>query len=211
MITAEVGVIAFAIAILAVLLIVLLAVPAYLMLGYGVPGVTLADRWASARYVFDFDSHLEWLGVSSKQAKQHRAELRANIADAASEGGMAAALERLGSPRALALAVAHDARRPRWVRGGLVAMLAFVAIQWFYVGAADIAAESAGSAASGATEVTVDTALLPGLTVEVATDSTGELDAVSLEQDARALIAPVLIGLLAAQPWRARRRATVKA
>ena len=54
-----------------------------------------------------------------RERRAHIDELRANLAESASSGDVASAIERLGPPRTLAAAVAGSDLRPSWMRGGI--------------------------------------------------------------------------------------------
>ncbi len=85
------------------------------------------DRVRIESAVQRFDFWLDFRGVSRRRRRELRAELRGNLADAAAERGITAALLGIGSPRTLAHDVAEAApARARWTVGAYVALSVFV-------------------------------------------------------------------------------------
>lgn len=171
---------------------------------------TLSDQIRSARYVFDYDNALEWVGVGLKERQALLVDLRRNIADAAADGGVSAALDRIGPARELARSVAIGRKLPKWPLGlawgiaaaGLIQSLVLVATDAFFV-----AAE-----ASGADALSAPSGLLAGVTFYYAPDGFGaEFGPASWWMSALPLVAFVI----GSRAWRAltnkaaRRAATV--
>ncbi len=132
---------------------------------------TLRDQIRTARYVFDYDNALEWLGVGSRERRALLNEVRANIADSAADGGVDMALERIGPARELARSVAVGRRLPKWPLGLAWGIAATVVIQVTVLAATDaffLAAE-----ATGADTLSAASGLLPGVTFDYAPDAFG--------------------------------------
>lgn len=84
-----------------------------------IPGVGLRDSVRAMVYLTQYDGALEYHGLGSRERRAHVDELRANLAESATDGGVAAATARLGSPRVLATEVAGARMRPSWMRGAI--------------------------------------------------------------------------------------------
>lgn len=84
-----------------------------------VPGLGLRDGLRAVVYLTQYDAALEYHGLSRREVRARVDELRADIAESAHDGGMVAAIDRLGSPRVLAAEVAGARMVPSWARGTL--------------------------------------------------------------------------------------------
>lgn len=84
-----------------------------------VPGLGLRDNLRAMVYLTQYDAALEYHGVHRRELRARVDELRANLAESATEGGVRAALDRLGPPRSLAAEVADGRIAPSWMRGVL--------------------------------------------------------------------------------------------
>lgn len=136
-----------------------------------VPVGTLREQIRTARYAFDYDNALEWAGVGSKERRALLGDLRRNIADAAEDGGVSAAIERIGPARELARSVAIGRKLPRWPAGVVAALTAGVLIQLTILIAFD--AFTAAAEASAAGHVEASSSLMPGIVFDYASDSIG--------------------------------------
>lgn len=82
-------------------------------------------RWAVLR----LDLWQSWYAVPGRTGKAMRRELAANLQDAAdSPGGVAGAVQRLGSLRELARESVVDTGGVRWERGAMAAVVAFALV-----------------------------------------------------------------------------------
>lgn len=186
---------------------VLTAVGIVLTLRARVDGVGAQVR--SALYVFAYDDALQWIGVSGKERKRLYGELRANIAAAAADAPMREVLRRMGPPRELARAVAAGPLRPRWVLGMIAGMVAALIYAWAVLVGLDLVASTVEAAATPGSAVDVSSAILPGLQFEATTkahDGATALDSIAVTMGPGIVVLPLLIGLVAARPWRMRTR-----
>ncbi|GAB77648.1 hypothetical protein SAMN05421595_1486 [Austwickia chelonae] len=97
--------------------------------------MSVIDRVRIENAVQRYDFALDLYGVSGKQRRGLRRELRGNLREAATHGGAREAIHGIGSPEQLARESAHairDPRRPAWSQGLSAAALA-VAIYWTVV------------------------------------------------------------------------------
>lgn len=153
-----------------------------------------------------YDFWLETKGVPRRRRREHRSEMRANLNDAAAaEGRIAPALDRLGSPRALA----HEAsealgarQRPVWTQGLYAALALFVVGMWVAFLSASVWADAV-QAAGVEHEVKGTATLLPGL------DFSAHIrpDYIAFEVDGLQwmVLASAVVFLVASRPWRALR------
>lgn len=158
---------------------------------------TLRDQIRTARYVFDYDNALEWAGVGRRERQALLDEVRVNIADAAADGGVNEALERLGPARELARSVAIGRKLPKWPRGFAWGIAAAVLVQVAVLVATDgffVAAE-----ASGADALSAPSGVLPGVTFDYAPDGFGvEFGAASWWMWAL----PLVVFVVGSRSWR---------
>jgi hypothetical protein len=84
-----------------------------------VPGLGFRDGVRAAVYLTQYDAALEYHGLRRRELRARVDELRGNLAESAADGGLQAALARLGPPRALAAEVAGVRKAPSWLRGVL--------------------------------------------------------------------------------------------
>lgn len=84
-----------------------------------VPGLGFRDGLRAVVYLTQYDAALEYHGLRRRELRARVDEIRANLAEAAAVDGVAAALARLGTPRALASEVAGVRMAPSWMRGVL--------------------------------------------------------------------------------------------
>ena len=84
-----------------------------------VPGLGLLGGSRAVVYLTQYDAALEYHGLRSRERRARVDELRANLAESAADGGVAAAIHRLGPPRVLASEVAGARMVPSWSRGTL--------------------------------------------------------------------------------------------
>jgi hypothetical protein len=148
-----------------------------------------------------FEYHLESRGTRGARRRDLRRELRANLVDAANAEGVAAALEGIGSPLALAVEVGElDRSRPRWWLGALWGAVAFAlvlaGIAWTNaVMLATLAASGGGAAA-------IEIAPWWGIRFTASVGADGTPVSIGAEGSLIWLLAPLAIFLLASQPWR---------
>lgn len=84
-----------------------------------VSGLGFRDSVLAVVYLTQYDAALEYHGLRRRELRARVDELRANLAESAADGGLEAALARLGPPRALAAEVAGVRMAPSWLRGVL--------------------------------------------------------------------------------------------
>lgn len=84
-----------------------------------VPGLGFRDSLRAVVYLTQYDAALEYHGLRRRELRARVNELRANLAESAADGGVAAAIHRLGPPRVLAAEVAGARMVPSWARGTL--------------------------------------------------------------------------------------------
>jgi hypothetical protein len=84
-----------------------------------VPGLGFRDGLRAVVYLTQYDAALEYHGLRRRELRARVNELRADLVEAAADGGVAAAVHRLGPPRVLAADVAGARMVPSWSRGTL--------------------------------------------------------------------------------------------
>lgn len=84
-----------------------------------VPGLGFRDSLRALVYLTQYDAALEYHGLRRRELRARVNELRANLAESAADGGVVAAIDRLGPPRVLAAEVAGARMVPSWARGML--------------------------------------------------------------------------------------------
>ncbi len=119
-----------------------------------VAGLDLRDNLRAMIYLTRFDAALEYHGLRRRELRARVDELRSNLAESAADGGVAAAIHRLGPPRVLAAEVAGSRMVPSWSRGTLwvaaavaIGMFAFAMSMSAFLAAVD----SAGAPGATAT------------------------------------------------------------
>ena len=152
--------------------------------------------WAATRY----DMWLDLKSVPRRQRRELRAELRSNLAAAASDVGLPAALERVGSIRALATEAVRDGElRSRWLAGAAAAattlavgLVSFMLLTLYY---------AEGVLDSGATQV-VGSSLFPFFGSNVNVDPSAGGLAASIQPGPMPFVVAALAWLAVAKPWR---------
>lgn len=168
------------------------------------PGGSLADQVRSARYVADYESALEWLGVGWRERSAHVKELRVNLTEAARDGGMRAAIRRLGAAKDLARDVASSHVRPTWAIGVGLMTITWLLLQLILVATVD--AFSAGAVGVGEPGATASGMGILGTSFEVTLGADG------LQQSLRAtsgwpfVAIPIAVFLVSSRFWRVRTR-----
>ena len=84
-----------------------------------VPGLGFRDSVRAVSYLTRYDAALEYHGLRRRELRARVNELRADLAESAADGGVSAAIHRLGPPRVLAAEVAGVRMVPSWARGTL--------------------------------------------------------------------------------------------
>jgi len=162
----------------------------------------LGDQARSALYVFRYDNALDWLGVRTKERRSRTDELRRGIADAAADGGVRAALARLGEPKDLARDVAARSRGPLWSAGGIAAVLTGLGFQLATFVGLDVLATGVEKLAVPDASLAVSTPLLPGVVYDFTTDHAGALGTIGVNTNLLAWLIPVIVFLGVSRPWR---------
>jgi hypothetical protein len=192
--------------------IVVLLLTAVVLIGAALAAVILVYRApvggvrAQARtawYVMRYDTALELVGVRKADRKARTDELRRSIADAAVDGGVGAALARLGDPKELAREENARRRAPAWGLGGAAALWVWLSYQFGVLVGVDVLANAVGKLAISDASLTVSTLFLPGITYDVTTDHTGAVDAIGTEYHLVTFLIPVLVFLAVSRSWRA--------
>ena len=168
--------------------------------------MTIADRIRVENAVQTFDLWLELRGVPGRRRRALRRELRDNLAQAAAEVGVTAALFGIGSPKQLAYDSAPaDPARPRWSLGALWGVLTFSMLGLGVLYTAATVLQSVEAA--GVVGTDVHTSVLPWFGVDflARVDQGGAISAGASGSGWYALV-PVAVFLLASQPWRLLRR-----
>ena len=149
-----------------------------------------------------YDFWMEFYGVDGRRRRVQRGELRANLAEAAADVGVARALANTGDVKALAHAVGEPhARRPRWLAGALAGALTagLLFYAWAFSAFAFVGGVEASSVASEVTSRDVFPWLGLAFAAQVNADGiwfTGDLPW-------PVLVGGLLVLLLVARPWRA--------
>ncbi|QBX55115.1 hypothetical protein EXE58_06360 [Nocardioides seonyuensis] len=164
-----------------------------------VPGLGVLDGLRAVAYLTQYDAALEYHGLRSRERRARVDELRANLAESAADGGVAAAIHRLGPPRVLASEVAGARMVPSWSRGtlwlaiavGVAALVLATSTSAFLAGVDSVA--SGGDATWSTLFVTMTASTAPSGSSTFAV----ELQLVALVL----LLVPFLLG---ARVWRLR-------
>jgi hypothetical protein len=115
--------------------------------------MSLPDRLRRWSYLQDVELWLD--PMPARRRREVLRELRTNLADAAADVGMRAAIDDLGKPRDLAreYVKAEPRRRPSWSLGvlgaGAVALVAVLALMGYLAGMADALLDTGGGTATG--------------------------------------------------------------
>ena len=164
--------------------------------------MNIVDRSRIAGAVARYDFWMDFRGVPGRRRKELRTELRANLDEAAEREGTTRALLAIGSPRAMAYAVAETYRgRPRWAFGGYVALATWVVLQllWTF----SVLGFVEGVRASGVTGRPV-TGSVPPLVSQASAEfgAAGEPVAMAGVLPLSVLGVALVAFVLAAGPWR---------
>ena len=169
---------------------------------YRAPVKGLGAQARSAHYVFRYDTSLDLLGVRSADRKSQTAELRQSIADASADGGVRAALARLGSPKELAQEVAAWRRNPAWGTGSIVAVCVWLAFQFAVMVGLEVLSRGVERLAVPDASIKVSTFFLPGVEYQVTTDHAGAIDVIGTQYNLLIFLVPVLVFFIASRGWR---------
>jgi hypothetical protein len=164
--------------------------------------MSIVDRSRIAGAVARYDFWMDFRGVPGRRRKELRTELRANLDEAAGREGTTRALLAIGSPRAMAYAVAETYRgRPRWTFGGYVALATWVVLQllWTF----SVLGFVQGVRASGVTGRPV-TGSVPPLVPEATAEfgPGGDVAAAAGVLPLSVLLVALVVFVLASGPWR---------
>ena len=143
---------------------------------YRAPVKGLAAQARTAHYVFRYDIALDLLGIRRFTRRSRTAELRRSIADAAADGGVRAALSRLGDPKGIGARGDREAPHPGVGHGGIFAVVVGLAFQFAIVVGLDVLSRGVEKLAIPDASLKVSTFFLPGVTYDITTDHTGALD-----------------------------------
>jgi hypothetical protein len=171
-----------------------------LFFSFRAPGGSLIDQVRSARYVAEYEGALEWLGVRGRERRAHVAELRANLADAALDGGMRGAIERLGAPKDLARDVASSRTHPTWAFGFALMFTTWLALQLLLLAAAQ--AFSAGVVAVGDPGQTASGTGILGTSFETTLGADGLQQSLSATSTWPFAAIPIAVLIVSSRFWR---------
>ena len=164
--------------------------------------MNLADRVRLERAVWSYSFWLDVRCVTWRRRRQLRAELRANLHDAAERTDARTAVSGLGSIRAMAAdAVPFDSTRPRWsvgVQAGFAALALTVAIEFFAALAWMDGVMAAGPDADRV--VSGSLTLYPGSLLEF--EQQAKSFSLSFQPGWGVLVVGVLVLVVVARPWR---------
>jgi len=170
--------------------------------------MNLLDRCRILSVSFCYDFWLEYAGVPGPRRRDLRRELRANLGDATARIGSRAAVRGLGGIREMAAsAYPADSSRPRWVVGSTVGIFAF-AVTIFGQFLAALSWLDGVIAATPQGTVTGAMTFYPGSSLTY--DPVGQGFGFSLDFGWTGLVIGLIVGVLAAQPWRILRRLIVR-
>lgn len=159
------------------------------------------DRIRIERAVLSYDFWLDLRGTPWRRRRGLRAELRANLREAAAHSGSKAAVGALGSTRQMAAeTAAEDPTRPRWtvgVHSGVIALF----LTLFVALLAGLAWADGVMDAAPDEPVRGSVTLLPGSSMEYRPLENGF--SVWTSVGWLPLIVGLLVFVIAARPWRA--------
>ncbi|HEX8496537.1 MAG TPA: hypothetical protein VF661_05015 [Actinomycetales bacterium] len=165
----------------------------------------VVDRIRIERAVQSYGWWLDLRGANGRRRRELRAELRANLVEAADRSSAVDAVAALGSTRAMAAdALPADPSRARWLAGAQagVAALALTLMVEMLMGLAWLdGAMASGSAGT----VTGSLTLFPGSQLSYSSPGGGLV--VSVSPGWLCLVAGLLVTLVVARPWRTLRAA----
>ena len=162
-------------------------------------GGRLVDKIRIGEAASSYDFWLSLRGVGGRRRRELRAELRANLWEAAQHVGAKEAIAGVGQLRRLAHDSVPEHRGPRWgygVAAGFVAVEVFLMAQVFL---ATVVADAAQAA--GARRLDVALTLVPGMSVQYEEVSGGGFS-VGTEFGPASLVVAALAFVAFAQPWR---------
>lgn len=170
--------------------------------------MSLIDTIRIEAAVLRYDFWLEGFDVYFGERRAMRRDLRANLTEAAAAEGTTAALDGLGSIRALARAQAGDrSHTPRWSRAIWVASGAFAALVLWSTVLGTAWWDGAQAAAPAGQAVTGRPTLAPWIELTMTQGSDGSAPGFSATLGLGWLLLVALaIFILVARPWRLLRR-----
>ncbi|MBP6996763.1 MAG: hypothetical protein KBB39_11555 [Phycicoccus sp.] len=170
--------------------------------------MSLIDTMRIEAAVLRYDFWLEGFDVYFGERRAMRRDLRANLTEAAAAEGTTAALDGLGSIRALARAQAGDrSDTPRWSRATWVASGSFAVLMLWSIFLGTAWWDGAEAAAPAGEVVTGRPALAPWIELTMTQGADGSVSGVSATLGLGwLLLAWLAIFLIVARPWRLLRR-----
>lgn len=163
--------------------------------------MNLLDRTRIAVAVWWYSTWLDLRSVPGRRRRELRRDLRANLGEAASAKGAAAAVRDLGGVRRLAAAMAAESRRPRWIAAasfGITAGALVLLVQFFAV----VNWMSGAEAADPALPVRGGLVPFPGTEVVYTPPVGGVGMAVEFSLGWMFLAVAALVFVAVARPWR---------
>jgi hypothetical protein len=163
--------------------------------------MNVLDRILIERAVLSYDWWLDLRGTPARRRRDLRAELRANLRDAAARSGTRHAVASLGSTRQMAAESSiDDPSRPRWAVGiycGITALMLTLLVALL----AGLAWADGVMSADPSEPVRGSVTLLPGSSMEYS--PLGDGFAISTSVGWLPVVVGVLVFVLVARPWRA--------
>jgi hypothetical protein len=206
-ITGAIGLVLF---VLAALVPFLVLIGVFVVLGrpWELTGLPWRDRLRIVNAVNGYDTWLSVRGVRGARRRNLRAELRANLWDAARRVGAVRALAAVGPVRALARNAVPSPAGPNWLRGLVAGLAAAEVVIVLQVIASTIWLDAAE--ASGASRVEGGLGVFPGMRMVWTAAPAGGGAGVSLETGPSAPVIAVAVFLLVSRPWRLGRRGRIE-
>ena len=164
--------------------------------------MNLADRVRLERAVWSYSFWLDLRCATWRRRRQLRAELRANLHDAAERTDARTAVSGLGSIRAMAAdTVPFDDSLPRWYAGLQAALVALVVVSALQMSAMFAWLDGVKAAGPDADRtVTGSLTFFPGSSMQF--EQQGQGFGISFQPGWGALVVAALVLVVVARPWR---------
>ena len=164
--------------------------------------MNLLDRARLERAVWSYSFWLDLRFVTWRRRRQLRAELRANLRDAAERTDAQTAVSGLGSIRRMAAdAVPFDDSRPRWYAGLQAALITLVVVTALQMSAMLAWLDGVRAAGPDADRtVTGSLTLFPGSSMQF--EQQGRGFGITFQPGWGALVVAALVLVVVARPWR---------
>jgi hypothetical protein len=164
-----------------------------------VPGLGFHNSVRAVVYLTQYDAALEYHGLRRRELRARVNELRANLAEAAADGGVSAALARLGPPRVLAAEVAGVRMAPSWMRG-VIWLAGALAIGLFSLAVSMSAFVGAFESLAVPGDTATWSSLFATMTATASPD--GGVDSFQVELPVETFVLLLMLFLVGARVWR---------